>query len=1144
MASKKFQKKTQIEHVLHRPGMYMGSVQNTLESMWVYDEENNKIIKENINYTPGYLKCFDEIICNATDATFSDKTSTYIKIEYNKEEGFISVMNDGNTNYIPVEQNEEKIYIPEMIFGHMLTSSNYDDSITTENIGTNGIGAKLTNIFSKKFIVEVYDANKKLHYIQEWTNNMGVCMKPVITKLKEKKSYIKIKYYPDFEKFNILEDDHYALIYRRCIDICGINKNNINIYFNDEKIKINNFKEYINLYYPEDEVYMDETNEKFKIGIIYKPNEQSQIISFVNCAHTNQGGTHVNHVVDKIIKLLIDDYIKKKDLKISPQSLKDNLSFFINATIEKPTFNSQTKEYLTSKPNTFGSSYTPDVKFMKKLSKCGIIEQIIELTKFKENSTLKKTDGKKQIKISGIPKLEDANKAGSKESNKCSLILTEGDSAKTFAMSGLSIIGRDYFGIFPLKGKLLNTREATTSQLTNNEEINNLKQIIGLKHGENYTDESKFNTLRYGRIMVLTDADTDGSHIKGLIMNFIHSTWPSLIKKDNFLTSLTTPIVKAFKNNDTKIFYTLTDYNDWIEKNDTHLWKTKYYKGLGTSTSVEARESFVDVEQKLINYKWTNEKKNEEAILLAFEKSQADNRKEWLKQYDKNNILSYDNKYVEYHEFINSELIHFSNDDLSRSIPSLVDGLKPSQRKIIFGSFLRGLDKDEVKVSQLAGFVSDKAAYHHGEASLMGAIIGLAQDYVGSNNINLLKPIGQFGSRYGSINGQGKDSASPRYIWTKFEDLTTIIFNASDNAILNEQCEDNQIIEPEYYAPIIPMALINGIEGIGTGFSTKIAPYNPKEIINNIKLKIKGKEMNNLEPYWNGFKGRIVKVDDLNYEIYGKYEIKGNKLIITDLPIGEGTLNYKEFLDKMLNPEIVEKKTEKKIPEKKTKKIPEKKENPFIGFTDNNTDTKIYFELEFTPGYLETIKDIDKMFKLVKKYSITNMHLFDTKNVIKKFNTINEIIDDYYVIRLALYKKRKEHLLDILLFQLNMISYKVKFILLIVEKKLIVSNRKKTDIEEDLIKLKFPKLGTNKDDKNINYNYLLSLPIYNLTYEKIEELKKQNEDKQTEYDELFKLSEKDIWLSELNKLDEQYDKWLLSKNEVKENTKIMKNKKK
>jgi DNA topoisomerase-2 len=229
---------------------------------------------------------------------------------------------------------------------------------------------------------------------------------------------------------------------------------------------------------------------------------------------------------------------------------------------------------------------------------------------------------------------------------------------------------------------------------------------------------------------------------------------------------------------------------------------------------------------------------------------------------------------------------------------------------------------------------------------------------------------------------------------------------------------------------------------------------------------------------------------------------------------------------------------------KKTKKIPEKKENPFIGFTDNNTDTKIYFELEFTPGYLETIKDIDKMFKLVKKYSITNMHLFDTKNVIKKFNTINEIIDDYYVIRLALYKKRKEHLLDILLFQLNMISYKVKFILLIVEKKLIVSNRKKTDIEEDLIKLKFPKLGTNKDDKNINYNYLLSLPIYNLTYEKIEELKKQNEDKQTEYDELFKLSEKDIWLSELNKLDEQYDKWLLSKNEVKENTKIMKNKKK
>ena len=774
--TKKYGKLSQREHILLRPDTYVGSNELSTEDLWIYDNNEEKIVKKLIKYNPALLKIFDEALVNASDASVNDKTCDYIKVEYNKEEGFISVENNGD-NSIPVEaHHEHKTLVPSMIFGELLTSSNFDDDQERITGGRNGIGIKLNNIFSSKFTVEIVDMKRKKKFYQEWLNNMEKANKAKVTDVTSKsaKGYIKVTFYPDFKRFGIenLDNDHYELFHRRVIDIAGISGNRLKIYFNNNLIKSNTFKSYIDLHYPNETVYFDESNERWTVGVLYKQDSNNEVISFVNSINTYRGGSHANHVIDIIVKTLINDYIKKKEkeLKISPQLLKDNLVFFINSTLINPTFSSQTKDTCTSKVDKFGSKYTPQPAFLKKLAKCGIVEQIIELVKFKESSSLKKTDGKKQVRIKGIPKLDDANKAGSKDSYKCSLILTEGDSAKAFAISGLSVVGRDYFGVFPLKGKLLNVREATPTQLMNNEEINNLKQIMGLKHGEDYSDDAKFKQLRYGRIIILTDADVDGSHIKGLVMNFIHSIWPSLIKKENFITSLTTPIVKAFKGNETLTFYNLTDYESWVEKDQHKNYKIKYYKGLGTSTSQEAKEYFIDIETKLINYLWkivddkiiedddddnededeieilpykTND--DEDAILLAFDKSRADDRKIWLQNYDKYNTLLYEDKEITYSKFVHSDLIHFSNDDLSRSIPSLVDGLKPSQRKVLFGAYLRGLDKTEVKVAQLAGFVSDRAAYHHGEASLMGAIIGMAQHHIGSNNINILKPNGNFG---------------------------------------------------------------------------------------------------------------------------------------------------------------------------------------------------------------------------------------------------------------------------------------------------------------------------------------------------------------------------------------------------------------
>jgi DNA topoisomerase-2 len=396
--------------------------------------------------------------------------------------------------------------------------------------------------------------------------------------------------------------------------------------------------------------------------------------------------------------------------------------------------------------------------------------------------------------------------------------------------------------------------------------------------------------------------------------------------------------------------------------------------------------------------------------------------------------------------------------------------------------------------------------------SLNGAIVGMAQNFVGSNNINILKPNGQYGTRHKG----GKDSASPRYIWTMLDSLTPIIFNVNDEPVLLNQFEDGQQIEPEYYVPIIPMVLVNGAEGIGTGFSTKIPPYNPLDIIKNIKRLIKGKEMKSIDPWWKGFEGTVVKIDDHNYEIHGNYTIKKNKVIITELPVGEWTSNYKEFLEKLLEDVPIKKGKEK---EKK------KKENGLIGYKDNNTDTKVHFELQFEDDYLHN-NDIEKAFHLVKKLSINNMHLYGAEGHIKHYNSVNDIIQDYYHVRLEMYEKRKAYQLAILEFQVKLITWKVKFILSIIENKLEINNKKKNEIEEKLIELKFPKIGKNKDDEKESYDYLLQMPVYNLTKEKIDELKNQMQDKETEFNELNELTSEEMWLNELNDLQEKYIKWI------------------
>jgi DNA topoisomerase-2 len=278
---------------------------------------------------------------------------------------------------------------------------------------------------------------------------------------------------------------------------------------------------------------------------------------------------------------------------------------------------------------------------------------------------------------------------------------------------------------------------------------------------------------------------------------------------------------------------------------------------LGTSTTEDAKKYFSDLGKHLKPFETSNDQCRE-LIDMAFSKKKVEDRKEWLRQFTQGTFMDHSVDEIPLDDFINKELILFSMADNMRSIPCVVDGFKPGQRKILFSCFKRNL-KSEIKVAQLAGYVSEHSAYHHGEVSLCMTIVNMAQNFIGSNNLNLLQPLGQFGTR---LQG-GKDAASPRYIFTNLSSLARTIFHPDDDPILKYLNDDGQSIEPEWYIPILPMILVNGGEGIGTGWSTAIPNYNPKDIVDNIYRLMRGEEMQLIHPWYRSFE--VLKINLGNY---------------------------------------------------------------------------------------------------------------------------------------------------------------------------------------------------------------------------------------------------------------------------------------
>ena len=1120
------QQKTDKQHILDNPDTYIGSVETVDADLWIMNETSDKIIEKNISYVPGLFKLFDEGIVNCRDHvvrmqskldtnTVNTLPVTYIDIAI-QDDGTIVMINDGNGIDV-VQHPEYKTWVPELIFGHLRTSTNYNKEEKKIVGGKNGFGFKLVLIWSTYGQIETIDHIRGLKYTQEFKDNLDTICEPKITKASKAKPYTKITFKPDYARLGLsgLTPDLISLLKKRVYDISAVTDKTIKVKYNSSIIPTKNFEQYINLYIGEKTVaprVYEEANPRWEYAVALTPSNEFIQVSFVNGIYTSKGGKHVEYILNQITRKLAEFIEKKKKIKVNPNSIKEQLILFIRCDIENPAFDSQTKDFMNTPMAKFGSRCDVSDKFIEKVAKMGVMDAACAITEVKENKAAKKTDGTKSKSIRGIPKLDDANWAGTDKSRHCMVIFCEGDSAKTGVISGLLSDDRNTIGVYPLKGKVMNVRGEAVKKISENKEIAEIKQILGLETGKEYTSiEDVHKYLRYSKVVFMTDQDLDGSHIKGLCINLFQNEWPSLTHIPGFIGFMNTPILKAKKSNQELKFYNEGEYEEWKQTNETKGWNIKYYKGLGTSTKTEWREYFE--EKKFVGFEHRGVT-SDDAIDMVFNKKRADDRKTWLETiYDRSSFADTSKLMIPYEEFINKELIHYSKYDCDRSIPNLMDGLKISLRKILFAAFKKRLSA-EIKVAQFSGYVSENSCYHHGEESLNKAIVGMAQNFVGSNNINLLFPSGQFGSR---IKG-GQDASSPRYIFTRLEKIARIIFPEQDDNILKYLNDDGTPVEPQFYVPIIPMVLVNGSKGIGTGFSTEIMCYNPRDIIAYLKNKLKQIEAaDKIEfiPYYDGFTGEISKINDTKFLFKGRYEvIEQDKIRVVELPVDCWTEDFKELLNDLQNDK-----------DKEGKKIVPVVKDVF----ENYTDTTVEFVITLSKGKLEELESskgdhgcngLEKVLKLYNTGSTTNMNLFTSEDKLKKYENVEEIIDNYYDIRLEYYEDRKDFMIDALERELMILSNKATYIQEILNDSIDLRKKKKNEIIA-MLEAK----GYDAIDDDNEFKYLVKMPMDSVSEENVSKMLNEHKCKQDELECIKSTTIQEMWLSELEILENEYQEY-------------------
>lgn len=585
----KYKELSEQEHVLLRPGMYVGSVKPELSTQFVFDYKEQMMVQKEVEYVPAILKLIDEIISNSTDEYRRPDNIglTQISVTVMKDNTIVIEDNGG----IPVVKHKEAgIMVPQLIFGRMRTSSNYNDDEDRSGLGTNGVGSSLTNIFSSYFGVMTDDGKKR--WLGNWKNNMSEFYDEEIEKSSKKNHGTRITFHLDFSRFEGIDkfDRTFKdIILTRCINAAAANPG-LKVTYKDEDLcgeyKFDNFKDYIDLY--RNYVTLKDCIEmKDEHKHVYVYPDGAINIGFVNGGICNKG-THVK-ALHQIINTTVCDFLKKKDkIDLLPRQVDGNYSMFCDLTISNPSYDSQTKECLTTPIEKFykdeNVKFELPNKFLDSVIKSEIIDNVRDWYKKKCEAEDQRAIRKINREISkGLKRPDKFITCTSKKKQEKQLWIFEGDSAKAaFRNCRDPHTQAGYI----MRGVPKSAWNESPTTIMKNEVYNDLVTILGLKFGDTFD----INDLKFNKIVISSDMDNDGHHIAGILLAFFNN-WPELYDKGIVVRSIS-PIIVAHKNKLTKNFYSIDEYKK--EESKLKGWTYKFTKGLGGLNNAESKEMYLN----------------------------------------------------------------------------------------------------------------------------------------------------------------------------------------------------------------------------------------------------------------------------------------------------------------------------------------------------------------------------------------------------------------------------------------------------------------------------------------------------------------------------------------------------------------------
>lgn len=1091
----------QREHMLLYAERDLGNTK--LRRMYNNILYENKIISSNIIYNTAIERLYLEILYNAIDnvqRSFEAKVDPkYVLVEMNDVN--ISITNHG----LPIsckKQSNSKLYIPTFIFGQLLTSSNYTGSRKVG--GRFGIGCKAVNVFSVLFEIDIINVDEGVRFKQTWLNNMSEASDPIITECKSTDiNTTKVSFNIDFSKFYDSDIEFgfagkrqytQAFMYsyaKYCVD-CALTSNTTCI-FNQHIFNNIDIVKYASYYFPNmDRKYKVYTTVDSTALFIDTPDD-GKLISFVNGVINNNGGVHVDtwckYMLNPIFKKL-----KKSYPKLTFKDIMQHYSLILMCRLINPTYDGQTKDRVTGPKPTV-------TEYDSELEKWNAYTHIHNLWKSKELPKAKLSDGFKTRRVN-VESLSDADKAGTCESYKCTLYIVEGKSAQQFPRK---ISDPKYTGSLALRGKFVNVSKHVDPD--SNEEIIKLNKTLGLNSKIDYSTRDSISNLRYGKLVILTDQDDDGMHIRGLLYQYFRTRFKDLLTKHSYVYVMDTPILRI---NNLSFFYE-KEYIKWKREDvNRSKLKVKYFKGLASNKDTQIKDVFANSKYISLIYDDAADK----LMNMAFDNGYEDMRKDWIKSW---NSVEYISKYEYLYKdntlskFIMGPLCHFSYNNMRRCIPKYIDGLKDVQRKILY-VVLKENTKSHV-VSRISGRISDITFYKHGPQSLESSIISMTNDCIGTNNIPYMLGEGQFESRFGD------DAGASRYISVKLHPLMQYIYRSEDECIL--EYNDDSNAEPSQYHPIIPMFAVNGSKGIGTGYSTDIPAYDPLIIIKYICFWMDGERLV-LNPYWRNYLGKIEYINNRWYSI-GSFERKSsNNIIITELPVTTTISKYERKLKTLSETPIM---STKEFELMKSKNPSSKAKCPMLINSYNiQTVTREVksgseFKIEIMP-YI-TVEGVHKLddvnikqrLGLIEKISDVNITLLNKDSFAIEYNNIYDAINQYCIDRLHSYDKRRETQIKIWNDIIDKLKSKLSFVEAITSKRIIIDNKDDDEVARVM--------SENKFDLNLLTTLTYSSQTKNGKLKIINEIK-AFEDKINDYKNT---SSKSMWLRELKELYERYTKF-------------------